>query len=488
MKSLAQRSVSSISWNVFASASAVAVLFVRSIVLARLLPVEVFGVYVGASAVIGVTIIGAHFGLGSALLHRAPETTSEQEAARIHFTLKLLFTATWCLFMVVGTFLFAEGATRTALLVLTLTTAGIQLAETPRILLVRRVAHRRLAVLQVLTAVVTTVVAIGLARRGMTLWALLSTNLVTLFLVIAVLYLWRPVWQPRLGWSPGGVRYFLEFGSRVFIATGLQGLLDRLDDLWTRFYLGATPLGFYSRAHTFASYPRRFLTDPVAVVMVGAYAELKDNRKFLSRAFFRTNALLVRVGFLVAGLMALVAPEFVLVVLGPKWLPMLLPFRLMLIFMMLDPIRSSVGNLFTAVGRPELVVRARLVQLGVLVLGLVVLSPRLGIIGVALTVTVMCAAGIVQLLWQARSFVTVSVDRVFRVPLIALIVALVLAGGAALLPGVAGVDWRTAMVKTIVFVGSFGVVLMSLERRETLRLLVEAKQLLGRGSERPAMS
>ncbi len=488
MKSLAQRSITSISWNALASVITVAVLFVRSVLLARLLPVDVFGVYAGASAVIGVTVIAAHFGLGSAFLHRAPESQDEERAARGHFTLKLLFTSAWFIFMIFGTLLFAEGATRTALLVLTATTAGIQLAETPRLILVRRVVHRRLAALQVLTAVATTAVAVSLAWRGLTLWALLATNLVTLFVVILALYVWRPVWKPRVAWSPQVVRYYLEFGSRVFAATGLQGLLDRLGDLWTRFYLGATPLGFYSRAYTFASYPRRFLADPVAVVMGGAYAELKEDRRLLSKTFFWTNAFLVRIGFFVAGLFALVAPEFIRIVLGEKWLPMLMPFRLMLIFTMLDPIRGAVGNLFAAVGRPGLVVRARLVQLGVLVLGLALLGPELGITGVAIAVTSMCTVGMVLLLWQARSFVTYSPVRLFGVPTLALVTGMLLAGGAITLPGVIGTDWRTTVVKTIVFMGSYAAVLIGFERRQTLRLVSEAKRLLSEGSVRRGAS
>ena len=43
---LARRSVSSVGWNVAGSMSGMAVLFVRSVLLARLLPVETFGVYV----------------------------------------------------------------------------------------------------------------------------------------------------------------------------------------------------------------------------------------------------------------------------------------------------------------------------------------------------------------------------------------------------------------------------------------------------------
>ena len=64
-----------------------------------------------------------------------------------------------------------------------------------------------------------------------------------------------------------------------------------------------------------------------------------------------------------AGLLALIAPEFIYLVIGRQWLPMLDAFRLMLLFTLLDPIRGTLANLFIAVGKPEKVLWARLAQL-----------------------------------------------------------------------------------------------------------------------------
>jgi O-antigen/teichoic acid export membrane protein len=416
--------------------------------------------------------------MGSAFLHRAPETEDEERAARIYFTLKLPFILAWLLIMVGATLVFAEGPTRTALLLLTATTTGTLVAETPRLILLRRVQHRRLALAQILTAVSSTVVAVSLAWWGVTLWALLVTDIAAFLVMIIVFYLWRPIWRPRLAWSPEVVRYYLKFGSRTFVAGGLQKVLDRLDDLWTRFYLGVTPMGFYSRAYAFATYPRRVLAAPVAAVIGGTYAELKGDRRRLSKTFFRANALLVRGGFLLAGLLALVAPEFIRILLGEKWMPMLYPFRLMLVYTMLDPIKGTIASLFTAVGRPGIVVRARAVQLAVLVVGLLLLSSPLGITGVALAVTAMVAVGILMLLWQARSFVSFSVIRLFGVPTVALAGGMILARAAIVLPGVLGSDWRTAIVKISVFGLVYCALLIGAEHREISRLLFEARQQL----------
>jgi O-antigen/teichoic acid export membrane protein len=469
--SLAERSVTAVGWNAFSNSARVVILFGRSVILARWLPVDTFGVYAGANAIVALTAIVALFGMGPAFLHRCAQTEDEEHTAAVHFTLQLVFTLAWTGLMVLGTLLFTTAETRLALLLLTVTTAGSQVTQTPRLILIRRVVHRRLALLQLLNALLTTAVAVALAWQGSTLWALLATDVVATALALGMLYLWRPVWRPRLAWDRQVGRYLLSFGSQSFLATVLQQALDNVDDLWTRFFLGANAMGLYSRAYTFATYPRTILAMPVNAVAGGTYSELKGQRRRLSQAFFRANALLVRTGFYLAGVLALVAPEFIRLLLGEKWLPMLDAFRLMLVYTLLDPIKITVASVITASGAPEKVVRARFIQLLILIVGLVTLGPRFGIVGVAVAVDLMLVVGILLLLRGAQRFVDFSWSRLFAVPALALSVGLLAAWLAMNLPGVPLSNWRSAAVKVAVFSVLFLGILFALEKQHIKMLL-----------------
>ncbi len=265
---------------------------------------------------------------------------------------------------------------------------------------------------------------------------------------------------------------------------GCCWLWIEFDDLWTLRYLGDTALGYYSRAYTFATYPRRVLAGPVNQVAGGTYAELKSERKRLSQAFFRTNALLVRSGFLMAGLLALIAPELIAILLGEKWMPMLQAFRLMLVYTLLDPIKMTVGDLFVAVGRPELVLRVRLGQLVVMIVGLFALGTRYGIAGVALAVDAMVVVGIVVLLWQARRYVDYSGRQLFLAPTLALALGLAAGLGAtALLGSIFASSVWTATIKTVAFLLAYAPVLFVLERPLIRSLLASVKGLRARGAK-----
>jgi PST family polysaccharide transporter len=335
-----------------ASAVNTIIQFVRSILLARLIAPEIFGDYAYASSFVLITSALPAFGMGSALLHRAPESEGET-ALRVHFTISLFFNILWAILIAAIGAIFVDPATRWILWVILATQFADNLVVTSRTLLAKRVVFRRIALVDTVSTILSTLTALLLAWAGHGIWGLVSTDVVAAVVVLVGYLVIRPPWKPRLGWSASVARYLLGFGQRTFLANLIGQALDYIDTLWTRNFLGRAAVGYYSRAFVFATYPRKVLAAPLGSVASGTYAALKYDQKRLSQAFFRVNAFLIRSGFLMAGVLALIAPEFIHLVIGRKWLPMLTAFRLMMLFTMLDPIKITIANLFIAIGKPE---------------------------------------------------------------------------------------------------------------------------------------
>ena len=332
---LKQRSMDSVKWTALSSIFQNIVGFARNLILVRLLPVESFGIYAGAASFVIIAYTVATFGMNRAFIHRCEETEDIERTAAVHFTLQLLLNITWTLVMVTGGLLFidrSEPGLLTTFIVLSLSYFFLNLSLTPNLYLQRQVRLKRVAILGIFTAIISFTIAVVLARLNQPVWALLSTNIVTAFMYIFFFYIWKPVWKPRFLWSVAGFKYFLGFGSKEVVASLLLNTLDYIDDLWAKIFLGSKPLGYYSRAYSFAQFPSNFLANPVLQVAVNSYAELKGNRKGLSEAFFETNSILIRTGFYTVGVLTLIAPEFIRIAMGEKWMPMLLTFRLMLPF------------------------------------------------------------------------------------------------------------------------------------------------------------
>jgi O-antigen/teichoic acid export membrane protein len=473
-QNIASRSASAIKWNVVSNVVTIVFGFVQTIWLARLLPVEVFGIYAFAHAIMWVTNTVANMGFHDAFLHRAEETANEELTLGVYMSLRLIFTGMWVVVLISATLLLTQDtALRLALIVLVLANSISQILQVQRFIYIRRVQHQRLAIVQIFNSVITATASVGLALAGAGLWALLVSSIVTAALYIFAFVIWKPIWKIRLLWDKIIVRYFLNFGSRVMVGHFLLFAVDRFDDIWTSIFLGKIPLGFYSQAFTFATYPRLILANPINVVVSGVYAELYDQQDKLSAAFSQFNRLMLRVSFMLAGGLALVTPEFINLLLGDKWLPMLGAFRFMLIFTMLDPTREIIAQLFVAMGKPEIVIQTRLVQLVILILGLFGLGTSAGITGVAIAVDVMLVVGIVHMLWHARKYVTFSLTDFFATPLIALTVSLVAGYSVGLIDFVAQSDWIALLVKSTVLALTYLIVWFVLEPNTLTYLLNE---------------
>lgn len=426
---LTSRSITSVKWNMVSNVVNIVITFVQSVLLARLLPIETFGIVAGAASIIGITGGLSNFGLGSAFTYRSKETQDIEHTAEVHFTLQLLINMVWTALMIVGGFLFIKetgDGFRLAYIVLTLSKTAMNFTNTAHFLLARKVEHKRLAIVTIFDVSITLIVSVALAFLDLPLWSLLSGDIVRVVVNVILLYIWKPVWRPRFRWATSTFKYFLSFGSKQVLARFLGDALDKADELWTKTYLGSTPLGYYSKAYNFAQYPSLILAGPVKNVAVGTYAEIAYDREKLSNAFFQTNALLIRTGFFLVGILFLIAPEFIRILIGERWLPMLMAFRLMLPFTLFDPMKKTMANLFIAVGKPEITVKIRAVQLTVMVVGMYLLGNLWGIEGVALSVDVMMLVGITLVLIRAKEFVDYSLKNFFLTPFIAMVISLAL--------------------------------------------------------------
>ena len=106
--SLAQRSVQSATWATFATVAALPINFIHSVLLARWLPIEYFGIYAAVYSIIILSGSVFEFGFSNAFIHRSEETEDETRAAAAYFTLRLIFDTAWAVILIAAGWLFFE--------------------------------------------------------------------------------------------------------------------------------------------------------------------------------------------------------------------------------------------------------------------------------------------------------------------------------------------------------------------------------------------
>jgi len=482
-RDLAAKTVKGSAYSIAASGVTMVLGFGRSVLMARLLLPEHFGVVAFALTFLNFTRPLRDFGIDQALIHRKPsEELPVERALGVHFTLRLVLMGLFLLLLMAAVPVLLHFYPRRTLLVPVLLALAMgevirAPASTPSAYLRKEMRFKELGVVQVLTSLSMTVVGPFLAWQGYGVWAIVGEQISGS--VAAALGVWAlvPPWRFRwsLDWTT--VKWYLNYGKFVSATRALNKVITEFDNFWVGIVLGPQPLGFYSRAYEFAKYPRRVVSDPLAHVLFPAFAKVQDDKPRLSKAYYRASSLIVRVGFLVGGMVVLAAHEFVVVFLGSHWIPMVLTLQLMIVYVLLEPLESVSGYLVNAVGRPDFFTRARAAQ-SIISLPVVVLGAHWwGIEGVAVGVGVILVVGLSIILYQIRDLVQVSFLKMLLYPTVGVTVALLVGWQVSqLVPEIA---FLKLIIKTLSFGAAYTLIMLVLEGKEYLTHSRVICQLLG---------
>lgn len=413
-------------YTIGASVITLVVGFTRSVILARLLFPEDFGLFALAYFFVRLLERVQMFGFTAAFIHKHNHTEAEAAA---HFILRmaagLLVLILALLLMPLLSYFYPDTPLLGAVIV---GLAAIRLLmafnATPKAVLAKQLQFRRISILKVGGSLLAFVWAIWLAKVGYGVWALVAQEASLIVMDFIGLWLLKRPWPISLKTTRATIRYYFQFGKFQLVTQNIALLLDTFDDFWIGTFLGNTPLGFYAKSYEFARYPRAVIGEPISNVFFPAFSRLQHDRENLSRAFFRVSSLLVRTGFLFASLFVLVTPEFIRLFLGEKWLPMQLTFQLMLLYTLLDPLLLMVTQLVTAVGEPQTLTKVQIWQMIFFVPAVILASSWFGIEGVAVMADLMLLLGIVLVLPRLRHFVDFSLRQMLLVPTVALAVGI----------------------------------------------------------------
>ncbi len=463
-------------WTLSSSLATLLLGLIRAVLLARLLDPQDFGVAVLALFFLEVALQLQDFGLESAYVQDA----SEEYSRTLFIMRSLLLLAGLGLYS--GSALIIAGAYPEwaslrdvmwgfAAVGLLRGLNGVQEA-----VLRKQMRFAPIAVSSAVAAVAMTIVAPYLAWAGWGVWALVGERLSGGALRAVILWGRPSEWPLKGKWDGVCARRWVRFGGRIWAGGALAALLGRLDDLVIGTLLGGVALGIYSRAYEFSQYPQRVLGTPLFTVLYPAFARLKGEafKEKLSQAFFRAASALVRAGGLIGVILFLSAEEWVKLLLGPDWLEMVGPFKVMTFAMWLTPVLGCANQMLVGVGHPVQVIKIRLLQILAMSCGLVLLCPRLGILGGAYALDAAVFLGTLAALVLAKQKVDFSIRALWLWPVLAVGVTVVAGWGLGLLVK----EWwleEQFVLKVLIGSSLYPTVLWVGERKRIWKLLASAR-------------
>jgi len=347
---LGARARAAAGWQFLAKGIRTALQMVTSIVLARLLMPDDFGIIAMATMVTGLGMIFQDLGLGQALVQR--ENISDRHTrAAFWGTLgmaALLYAAVFFSAPWVGAF-FDEPRMIPVVRVIGLIFVLSPFAVVPRSLLQRDLDFKTQFYAGLVSSLAYGVVGIAMALLGFGYWALVGAPLAAgLANAVALCILTRYV--PPLIPSFRGIGDLFGFGAGVTLSGMFAYLASKIDYFVIGRRLGADPLGLYTKAFELIELPTGTVSRVLTPVLFPSFAAMRRDLSRLRTAYGNMLSVVSFFGFPGMVVLAIVAPEAIPLVLGEQWSQAVLPLQIMVGVGMLKVLGPPAGAVIKATG------------------------------------------------------------------------------------------------------------------------------------------
>ncbi|HYN89060.1 MAG TPA: lipopolysaccharide biosynthesis protein, partial [Ardenticatenaceae bacterium] len=341
--------------------------FISTIILARLLLKEDFGVAGYALVVMNFLDVLSDLGVGHALIYHRDDPEAADTAFWIGQAIGVsLFALTW-LSAPLAAAVFDDVRAVPVIRVLALTFPIVALSSTHDALLRRSLEFKNRFIPDLTKATAKGLFSIVLALFGFGAWSLILGQLAGSALGV-IAFWWVLPWRPSLRFGRRLARALVSYGTSIVSVRIVSVVLLNADYVFVGRFLGAAALGAYTMAFRIPELVVMHFCNVIAFVIFPVYARLREEEpEALARGFLATTRYVGMVTVPLALGLALVAKPFVLTVFGEKWAETIPVLRAISIYTLMLSLSYNAGDVYKAQGRPSLLTVVALVRAAILV-------------------------------------------------------------------------------------------------------------------------
>lgn len=319
--SLGERSLSAVLWVFLDKLGGSSINFIVTILLARLLAPEDFGLVAMVMVFFDFSAVFVESGFSTALI-REKHISEADKSTTFTFNLIaaiILYAALFVAAPAIGSF-FNQPALVWIVRFMGLSLLITSFSMVQRTTLIQQIDFRTQTKVRFLAVVISGACAVVMALNGFGVWSLAARLVINDLVDAIMLWIIHP-WKPRGGFSRESFRRLFGFGSKILAAAVLDKFYFHVYKLLIGKYFAAAVLGFYTQASNFTNMVINTLFRTVQSVTYPVLAKLQDDplrlkdgyRKILKLCSFIIVPAMVTLGVL--------AEPVLSVLVGDKWLP-----------------------------------------------------------------------------------------------------------------------------------------------------------------------
>ena len=344
-------------WTFMEKIGAQLVSFIVSIVLARILSPNEYGVIAIVLVFINICNVFVDSGFGQALIQK-------KDADDVDFSSIFYFSLVFSIVLYIILFFSAPYIAlfyEMEILSPVIRVMGLRLLIAPfnsvqRARVSKKMQFKKLFYSTLGGTLFSAVVGILMAYNGFGVWALVTQYIISAIADTTVLFI-TVKWYPRLVFSISKVKILFSYGWKVLVTSIIDTIYEDFRSLYIGKLYSASDLAYYTRGKQFPSLVTNNINLSIASVLfpvISSEQENKENVKAITRRSIRISSYVLTP--LLCGV-AIVAEPLVLLVLTEKWLPCVPFLQILCINSALMPLQTANVQAIYAVGRSDIVLK-----------------------------------------------------------------------------------------------------------------------------------
>lgn len=220
----------------------------------------------------------------------------------------------------------------------------------------KRMLFRRFFISTSFGTVISAFVGISMAYMGMGAWALVAQYLTNSFIDTTVLLITND-WKPQLQFSWNRAKSMLSYGWKVLLTTVVYTIETDLRSLIIGKQFGSADLAYYDQGKKFPNLLVTNINTSISNVIFPVLSKSQDDlsqMRNICRRSIKTSTYLLAP--LLIGLIA-VATEFVQVILSEKWLPCVPYLQILTLVFLVRPLTTTCQQAIMSTGRSDITLK-----------------------------------------------------------------------------------------------------------------------------------
>lgn len=340
-------------WDLIGKIGNQSVGFVISLVLARLLVPEDFGLLAMIVSFSSLVSGFVNLGFSSAIVQSTKVNKKELNSV---FALNLIIGLSLTVLFFLCSNLIAEFYNNEKIIriskVFSLTFTINSFGLVSMALLQKAMKFKEIMLVNLLSGLISGVVGLLLAFMDYGVWAIVIQSLLNEF-IRAILSLKFSAFSPQLYFSFKSIKPLWSYGAPLFISGLFNSIFFRIDYLIIGKFFPAALLGLLYRAKSFRTLIIRYTSDSLGKVLFPSFSKKQDDHEWIAKSVSVSLKMSVYLVAFLSSLLFLIGEEMFIILFSEKWIGAVPFFKILILSSVSFPMIAILGNVLNGLGHSK---------------------------------------------------------------------------------------------------------------------------------------